>query len=290
MPDGGHTDHAADETALRWRDGGPPGVRQQIAAVWRERRQLPLLMQLAVTQIHARTFLGATWLAIRPLVTITVAILVVRDVLGVSTAPVPFAAFAAASMVLWMAFQRGLIHTTRSLVRARRLLKRFPVPRLAVIVSGLAPAGIETGVTALAAILILSHAAATGHPVPLGWHTLLLLPCLALVVVLVLSLALGAAILTILVPDTWHVLRYGIGVVLVASPVYYPLAAVPEDYQALMLANPLTPILETARWALFQTGTAPWGALALATLTIGVLALTALALFARWEEFAVDRL
>ena len=57
----------------------------------------------------------------------------------------------------------------------------------------------------------------------------------------------------------------------------YPLSRIPDKYRWIMLANPMTSIIETFRYAFLGTGTFSWGqlaytaAVAAGTLAAGVL-------------------
>jgi lipopolysaccharide transport system permease protein len=83
----------------------------------------------------------------------------------------------------------------------------------------------------------------------------LLLP---LLLVLTAGLALGGGIiisaLTTKYRDLVFLLTFGVQLLMYATPVIYPLSFVSEKYRWLVLANPLTPLIEYFRFALLGIG------------------------------------
>ena len=73
-----------------------------------------------------------------------------------------------------------------------------------------------------------------------------------------------------------------------STPVVFPLSKVPDNYRWLMLANPMTPIIETFRYAFLGTGTFGWKYLALSSATTLVILALGTLLFNRVEKTFMD--
>jgi lipopolysaccharide transport system permease protein len=72
------------------------------------------------------------------------------------------------------------------------------------------------------------------------------------------------------------------------TPVIFPLSKIPDQYRWIMLANPMTPIIETFRYAFLGTGTFSWGLLGYsAAATVLILAFGVL-LFNHVEKTFMD--
>jgi lipopolysaccharide transport system permease protein len=54
--------------------------------------------------------------------------------------------------------------------------------------------------------------------------------------------------------DLQFLVNFGVQLWMYATPVIYPLSQVPEKYRWIILANPMTPILETIRYAYLGAG------------------------------------
>jgi lipopolysaccharide transport system permease protein len=73
-----------------------------------------------------------------------------------------------------------------------------------------------------------------------------------------------------------------------STTVILPLSKLPDQYRWIILANPMTPIIETFRYAFLGTGVFDWAHLGLsATATLFILAIGVL-LFNRVEKTFMD--
>jgi lipopolysaccharide transport system permease protein len=104
-------------------------------------------------------------------------------------------------------------------------------------------------------------------------------------------LGLGAGVIissvTTKYRDLAFLVNFGVQLAMYATPVIYPLSAVPAPYRPLILANPMSAIIETFR-AIYLGGSIPWQALGIsAVLTLAVLA-AAIVLFNRVEKTFMD--
>ena len=55
--------------------------------------------------------------------------------------------------------------------------------------------------------------------------------------------------------DLKFLISFGSQLMMYASPIVYPLSIVPEQYKYIIIANPMTPIIEGFRQSLMGTGT-----------------------------------
>jgi lipopolysaccharide transport system permease protein len=85
--------------------------------------------------------------------------------------------------------------------------------------------------------------------------TILLLPILVFLMA-GFSLGLGMIItsLTTKYRDLSMFIGFGIGLLMYATPVIYPINSVPEKYLFLVKSNPISPIVETFRYAFLGSG------------------------------------
>jgi lipopolysaccharide transport system permease protein len=75
-----------------------------------------------------------------------------------------------------------------------------------------------------------------------------------------LALGLGMIIsaMTAKYKDLIHLLGFGMQLFMFATPIIYPLSRLPERYRIFVMANPMSPIVETFRYAFTGTGTFSW--------------------------------
>jgi lipopolysaccharide transport system permease protein len=267
-----------------------PGFVHQLSDIWLRRRLITFFIRRAIVDLYAQTILGVAWLIIRPAITVIAATLVVGGVLGVSTDPVPLLLFSLMSFSAWMVFERGLIHGTKSIVRNRKILSQFYFPRIIIHVATIGPTLVEGAVVFACALIAMAYFALIPGTwdIRIGWYTLLIIPCILLLLLLMLGLGMVASVLNSYARDTQYSLRYFTGALLFATPVFYPVAAVPEDWRIFMWFNPLTPIMELFRWAIFHVHEPRWDFVALAVATTLLITAFGLWFFVKWESTALD--
>jgi lipopolysaccharide transport system permease protein len=267
-----------------------PGIIRQLSDIWRRRRLVAFFMRRAIVELHAQTILGVVWLIIRPGIMVVGATLVVGDVLGVSAGPVPLLLFSLTSFAAWLVFQRGLIYGTKSIVRNRKMLSRFYFPRIIIHVAAIAPALVEGAVVLACALVAMGYFAwiEGAWEFQIGWHTLLVIPCVLLLVLLMLGLTMVTSVLNSYARDTQYSVSYLSAALLLATPVFYPIMAVPEKWRTLMWLNPLSAILELFRWAIFHVDEPRWDFVGLSIVTTLLIAAFGLWFFVKWEVIALD--
>src|SRR5258708_16902868 len=108
---------------------------------------------------------------------------------------------------------------------------------------------VDFAVTAgLMSVLLLLYGVAP------GWGLLLLPTWMALLLMLALGFGLGAAALAVSYRDVPYIIPVFLQMLLYASPIAYPLSAVPMPIRAVYLLNPLSVPLEGFHASLFHTG------------------------------------
>jgi lipopolysaccharide transport system permease protein len=267
-----------------------PGIIHQLSDIWLRRRLIAFFTRRAVVDLYAQTMLGAAWLVIRPGITVIAATMVMGGVLGVRTEPVPLLLFTLMSFSAWMIFERGLVYGTKSIVRNRKILSQFYFPRVIIHVATIGPALVEGAVVFACSLVAMGYFAwIVGiWEIRIGWYTLLVFPCIVLLLLLMLGLGMVTSVLNSYARDTQYSIRYFLGALLFATPVFYPIAAVPEKWRLFMWFNPLTAIMELFRWSLFHVHEPHWDFVALAVVTTFLTAAFGLWFFVKWEATALD--
>jgi len=55
--------------------------------------------------------------------------------------------------------------------------------------------------------------------------------------------------------DLVFLLQFGVQLLMYATPIIYPLSTIPEKYKWIIIANPMTSVIETFRYAFLGSGT-----------------------------------
>ena len=118
---------------------------------------------------------------------------------------------------------------------------------------------------------------------------LAIIPVLIFVMALVIAVSCVTGVLKTMASDIALALNYATSLLLVVTPVVYPMSVVPESSQWLMLLNPLSPAMELWRSALLGTPAPPWWSVGLAVVVTTLLLLGSLSFLYRWEQKVIDR-
>jgi lipopolysaccharide transport system permease protein len=269
-----------------------PGIGARLSESWRHRRLLGFFARRALEKIYARTVLGRAWLVLRPLMQVLPAVLIFGGVLGAPSEGLPYFLFFVVGMAAWTIFERSLYWATRGIELNRRLITKLYFPRLLLPVASIAPGLVEVALyTFLIAGAVCFYQVTDGTlHLDVGWNLLAAPAALGLA----LALALGLGLWTSVIGARARDMRYSLQIVLafwfLFTPVIYPLSAVPERFQDLAAANPLTPLVEMFRWALVGTGQVETAPLLACIALIAAACVSGLWYFDRAEVSSVDRL
>ena len=135
------------------------------------------------------------------------------------------------------------------------------------------------------AVLMLAFLMFNGF---LHW-TVILLPFVLLpLAFLTLGLSWGLASLGVYLRDVSQAIGLICSVLMFMSPIFYPLASVPERFRWIIAANPLTFIIEQARRVVIDGALPDWGGLFLYALASAAVAWTGFAWFQKTRKGFAD--
>ncbi len=223
--------------------------------LWQYRDLIGLFVRRDFVAAYKQTVLGPLWHIIQPLFTALTFTFIFGNIAGVSTDGLPKFLFYMAGTVSWSYFAKCLASTADTFVANAGIFGKVYFPRLAIPVSIIISALISFGIQFGIFLFFMAYFGVSGADLhPNNW--ILLTPVLLL---LMAGLGLGFGIivssLTTRYRDLRHLVAFGVQLFMYATPVIYPLSTIPEEYRNLIMANPMTPIIETFRFAYLGAGT-----------------------------------
>ena len=222
-----------------------PGWRELAAHL----RALPdyrdLLYTLSVHRINVRyrqTALGVIWAVLQPVLMMLIFTGVFSVLARMPSEGVPYPLFAYTALLPWTFFSSSLTNASTSLVSHAQLITKVYFPReilpLTYVVAGLFDFAIGALVLAgLMAYYGIAPAAST-------W---ILIPLVLLLAGWILSVALVLSALQVRWRDVGVAMPLLLQLWLFASPVIYPLSAVPDGWRTWYLLNPMAGIVSSFR-------------------------------------------
>ena len=237
---------------------------------------------------YKQTILGPLWYLIQPLITSLTFTVVFGNFAKLSTDGLPQFLFYLAGTVVWGYFSACLTKTSNVFTSHANIFGKVYFPRLTVPISILLSNLITLLIQFLlflAFMIYFSSSGADVHPNA----TILLLPIL---LILMAGLGLGFGIiisaLTTRYRDLQFLVTFGAQLWMYITPVVYPLSSVPETYRWLVLANPMTSIVETFRFAFLGAGIVETTHLLYSLVCMIVVMLIGILIFNRVERTFMD--
>jgi lipopolysaccharide transport system permease protein len=259
-----------------------------LGEIWHYRYLIAMFVRRDFVAAYKQTVLGPLWFLIPPLLTSLTFTVVFGRIANLPTDGQPQFLFYMAGVVIWNYFSatvtgNATIFSTQSGLFSKVYFPRLIVP-LTNFLSGLLHLSVQFALlTAFVAYFVIVR-----DQVQPQW-TLALLPVMILASGMIgLSTGIFASALTTRYKDLSFLVTYGMSLWMYATPMIYPLSAVPEAYRWLALLNPMAAVVATFRHAVLGAGEAPLGWL-LYSFVFGAVSLyLAIAVFHRVERVAMD--
>jgi lipopolysaccharide transport system permease protein len=245
-----------DPRQSQWRAG--------LAALWRGRELLTFLAWRDIRVRYRQTLLGGLWALAEPLAGVLVFTLLFNRLAGLDSGEVPYPLYCFFGLLVWTFFSRGLRATSLSLVANSGLLTKAYFPRLALPLAGQLATVLDLACGLLAGVALLAWYKVCPGP------AVLTLPCwLVLAGLNSLGIGLVLSAVNVRFRDVSQAIPFLTQVWLFATPVAYPLTAVPARWHAVYTLNPMVGVVEGMRWAVLP-GYAFDPRLLVPTLTVGL--------------------
>jgi lipopolysaccharide transport system permease protein len=206
----------------------------------------PLLYAWVVRTVRARykqSLLGGLWAIIQPTVATLIFSIVFTYFVPIDTDGIPYVIFSYTAMAPWTFFTTALADMVESLVINMNLVSKIYFPREILPMAALLARSLDFAIASLILVVLLIY-----FGIPVDPNTLLLLPAVV-AIQLALSLGLGfiGAALNVFYRDVKHIIALVIQLWLYATPIIYPVTAVPAWLRPYYFLNPVTGIIESYR-------------------------------------------
>jgi lipopolysaccharide transport system permease protein len=232
----------------------PPDPRRirPLAALRRLLDARDLFVTLSLHRISVRyrqSRLGILWAGIQPVAMMLVFTLMFTFLRVRPSPDVPFPLFAYSALIPWTMFSSGLNNASTALTSHAGLLTKVSFPREILPLTYVCAAAIDCAVASALLVLFMVFYGITPGP-----HALAAPLILAVLFGLICGIALIAAATQVRVRDVGVAMPIVLQLLMFASPVAYPMAAVPPRLLDLYMLNPLVGIVENVRRAALGTG------------------------------------
>jgi len=260
------------------------GIELRLGQLWRYRELLYFFVWRDVKVRYKQTAIGVAWVILQPLLSMLVFTLFFGRLAKLPSQGLPYPVFYFAALVPWIYFSTSLVSVTNIVVDNQRVITKVYSPRLILPVSA-ALSGLVDFCIGFVVLVIFTMSYGI-RPGP----SILLLPLfLVLAFLTVMGIGLWLSALNALYRDVRYLIPFIVQFWMLASPVAYPSAMVPERYRWLYGLNPMAGVIDGFRWALTGRGQAPSVVLIASTAMVIVALLGGLVFFNRMEGSIADR-
>jgi len=226
-----------------------------LADLWRYRDLTMLFVWRDFVAQYKQTILGPLWHIVQPLITTTIFTIIFGKLAKLSTDDLPPLLFYMAGVTCWSYFADCVNRTSMTFISNAAIFGKVYFPRLSVpvsiVISGMIKFAIQFALF-LAFLIFYWMQGAGVHP-----NAAIALTPLLLLLMAGLSLGAGIVVsaLTTRYRDLQQLVAFGVQLGMFATPVVYPLSMIGGgSFRWLILANPMTPIIETFRYAYLGAG------------------------------------
>lgn len=229
--------------------------------VWRYRDLVMLFVRRDFVSTYKQTILGPVWFFVQPLLTTITFIIIFGNVARLSTDGLPMLVFYLAGITIWNYFAQTLTATSTVFRDNAGIFGKVYFPRLTMPLSIVISNLVRFGIQFLLFLAIWTYYLLFSDQIQPNW-VMLLTPVLVVIMgLLALGLGMVFSALTTKYRDLAILLTFGVQLLMYATPVIYPLSSLPATYRWLILANPMTSIVETFRYGFLGSGAFSWSSL-----------------------------
>ena len=238
--------------------------------------------------MYKQTILGPLWIIINPLLTTLMFTLVFGNIANISTDGMPQIVFYMLGTTVLTYFSSCLTKTSSTFTGNAAIFGKVYFPRLVTPISTVISGLINFGVQFLMFLGFMAYFMIKGSPIePNLW---ILITPLLLVQLAALALGFGIIIssMTTKYRDLAVLVTFGVQLWMYATPVVYPASQIGGKLKTLMMLNPVSPIVESFRYAFLGSGSIPWNYLGISVVTTLVVLFAGVVLFSRVEKTFMD--
>jgi lipopolysaccharide transport system permease protein len=222
--------------------------------LWHYRDLLLMLLKRDFITFYKQTILGPIWFFIQPILTSLVYIILFGQVAKLSTDGLPQMAFYLSGITIWNYFSDSLIKTSNVFQSNASIFGKVYFPRLimplSIVLSNLLKFAVQFALF-VAVVLYFTFVEKSIQP---NWWVLMTPFLILLMASFALGLGMIFSSMTTKYKDLSFLLAFGVQLLMYATPVVYPISAMPEKYKWIVNLNPLTGIFECFRYGYLGSG------------------------------------
>jgi len=258
--------------------------------IWQYRDLLTIYIRRNIITQYKQTILGPLWIIIPPVLTTLVFTVIFGNIANISTDGLPKPLFYMAGIITWNYFSTALTSTSNSLAGNAGIFGKVYFPRIMIPLATIISSLVRYFIQLILFIGFMGYFLINNpKSIEIQFQLLWLLPVLIIIMGLQgLGFGLLFSALTAKYRDIRFLIGFGVRLLMYASPVIFPLSMVPEKYKWIILANPMSAVIESFRYIFLGVGQISSNAILYSTSFTGTLLVLGLLIFNQTEKDFID--
>ena len=267
-------------------DANIPYGMFDLRELWRYRELIWIFAVRDIKVRYRQTLVGIAWTVLQPLAQMIAFNGLIQILKNDSTDGDMRKVRIFGSLLLYQLFAGILAASTLCLVDNRQMVTKVYFPRVILPLSACLRPLLDFGIGLIALVVLMFW-----FRVPVSATIFLSTIIVLLTIISGIGIGLWLSALNAHYRDFGYIVPFLLQLGMIASPVLYPSSLVPERWQWIYYANPMSTLLDGFRWTLFDSGSPPaWYGVTLSLISLSCLLLSGAWYFRRVECFLADNI
>lgn len=237
---------------------------------------------------YKQTILGPLWFIINPLITSVLFTVVFGGIAKISTDGVPQFLFYMAGNTAWSYFSSCITQTSTTFTANAAVFGKVYFPRLVMPISTVIFAVLSFLIQLAMLIGFIIYFIAIGENVNPNIYIYLLPVFVLHMAAMGLGFGIIISSLTTKYRDLSILVGFGVQLWMYITPIVYPISSLSPRTKALIMLNPMAPIVNNFKYAFLGCGQMEWGYWGLSAIVTLIVLFIGLVIFNRVEKTFMD--
>ena len=256
--------------------------------IWKYRDLIKLFVRRSFVSAYKQTILGPAWAIINPLCTTVIFTIIFGNIAGLAAEGVPSFIFFMAGNITWGYFANCLNATSGTFTGNAGIFGKVYFPRLVMPITTVISNLISFAIQYVFFLGFWVYFLITTDSIEPNWFILMTPILLAHMALMGLGIGIICSSLTTKYRDLTMLIGFGVQLWMYLTPVAYDYQIISDKWRTLYMCNPMTPVINTMRYAYLGIGEFELGYYLLSWAVTLVMLFFGVLLFSRVEKTFMD--
>ena len=256
--------------------------------IWKYRDLIKLFVRRSFVSAYKQTILGPAWAIINPLCTTVIFTIIFGNIAGLAAEGVPSFIFFMAGNITWGYFANCLNATSGTFTGNASIFGKVYFPRLVMPITTVISNLISFAIQYVFFLGFWVYFLITTDSIEPNWFILMTPILLVHMALMGLGIGIICSSLTTKYRDLTMLIGFGVQLWMYLTPVAYDYQIISDKWRTLYMCNPMTPVINTMRYAYLGIGEFELGYYLLSWAVTLVMLFFGVLLFSRVEKTFMD--